>query len=170
MNARRALLVALALLVRPVPLAALEDDERQPLHIEADAVELDERQAQSLYVGNVDVRQGSMRILADEVLVHHRPDRRPSKIVAVGNPARYSQRVEGEPNEVRGRAQRMEYDAERDEIAFIDQAVLTQGQDSFSSDRIVYHRASARVRAGASAQGRERVKIVIHPEPAPGDR
>ena len=154
-------------LVVTVPAAALEEDQHQPMYIEADAAELDEKQSTSLYLGNVDVTQGSMHILADEVLVHHKQDRRVQKIIAVGHPVRYRQRVEDDPDEVKGRALRMEYEADRDELTLIDEAVLIQGEDRFASDRIVYNRITDRVTAGTSAQGRERVKIRIEPETEP---
>jgi lipopolysaccharide export system protein LptA len=146
------------------PVAALKEDENQPLYIESDAAELDDKQSISLYIGNVEVQQGSMHITADEVLVHHKPNRQPQKIIAVGNPVRYRQLLDDNPKEVKGHAQRMEYDADRDEITLIDQAELTQGEDRFASDRIVYNRATERVTAGSSAQGRERVKIRIEPK------
>lgn len=147
-----------------LPVAALEDDQEQPLYVEADAAELDERQSLSLYIGNVEVEQGSMRIFADEVLVHHRANRQPKKIIAIGNPVRYRQALDDDPDEVNGRALRMEYEADRDEITLIEQAELTQGEDRFASDRIVYNRITERVTAGTSAQGRQRVKIRIEPE------
>jgi len=162
---RFALSILAALLWSAPSLAlALEEDQYQPMYIEADAAELDEQQATSLYLGNVDVTQGSMRILADEVLVHHKDDRRVQKIIAIGNPVRYRQRVEDDPDEVKGRALRMEYEADSEELTLIDEAVLTQGEDRFASDRIIYNRIADRVTAGTSAQGRERVKIRIEPE------
>jgi lipopolysaccharide export system protein LptA len=57
----------------------------------------------------------------------------------------------------------MEYLAAREEITLIDQALVLQGQDTFRSDRIVYDRLNARVKAGTSAQGKERVRILINP-------
>ena len=146
------------------PLSALDNDQEQPMLIEADAAELDDQQSISLYIGNVEVEQGSMRIFADEVLVHHRPNRQPQKIIAVGKPVRYRQVLDDDPDEVKGHALRMEYDADRDEITLIDEAELTQGEDRFASDRIVYNRVTERVTAGTSAQGRERVKIRIEPQ------
>lgn len=146
------------------PALALDSDQEQPLYIEADAAELDDKQSFSLYIGNVEVEQGSMRIFADEVLVHHRANRQPRKIIAIGNPVRYSQALDDDPNEVKGHSLRMEYEADRDEITLIDEAELTQGEDRFASDRIVYNRITERVTAGASAQGRERVKIRIEPK------
>jgi lipopolysaccharide export system protein LptA len=158
---------ALAILMGfAAPALALEEDQYQPMYIEADAAELDDQQSTSLYIGNVEVTQGSMRIWADEVLVHHKPDRRAQKIIAVGQPVRYRQRLDDDPEEVEGYALRMEYEADREELILIDEAILIQGEDRFASDRIVYNRLTDRVTAGGSAQGRERVKIRIEPEAA----
>jgi lipopolysaccharide export system protein LptA len=146
---------------------ALEGDQEQPIFVEADSVEIDDIQNLSVYIGNVQIDQGSMRILADHVTVQHSEDRRPQFITALGNPVRYRQDVEGENGEVNAHALRMEYDALKDELVLIDQAELTQAADRFSSERIVYDRAHARVKAGASAQGAGRVKITITPEKKP---
>ncbi len=146
---------------------ALEGDQDQPIFIEADSVEIDDIKHLSVYIGNVQTDQGSMRILADHVTVQHHEDRRPRFITALGNPVRYRQDVEGEKGEVNAHAQRMEYDVDKDELTLIDRAELTQAADRFASERIVYDRAHARVMAGASAQGTGRVKITITPEKKP---
>ena len=151
-----------------VPVMALEGDQDQPIYIEADSVELDDIKDTSVYIGNVQIDQGTMRILADHVTVQHKEDRRPQLITALGNPVRYRQDVEGDKGEVHAQAQRMDYDADKDELTLIDKAVLTQANDLFSSDRIVYDRAHSQVKAGASAQGSGRVKITFTPEPAKG--
>lgn len=158
------LAMAVGVLMTP-PLLALDADSGQPMLVEADAAEFDEKQAISLYLGNVEVQQGSMRIRADEVLVHHKPNRQPRKIIAIGNPVRYRQLLDDDPDEVRARAQRMEYEVEREEITLIDDAELIQGEDRFQSDRIIYNRITERLTAGTSARGRERVKIRIEPQP-----
>lgn len=163
-----AALLGLMLTVTVMPITlALESDQYQPMYVEADAAELDEKQMTSLYIGHVEVTQGSLFIQADEVLVHHKPDRRAEKIIAIGQPVRYRQQLDDDPEEVKGRALRMEYEADREELTLIDEAVLIQGEDRFASDRIVYNRITDRVTAGSSAQGRERVKIRIEPESEP---
>lgn len=151
------------------PASALDSDREQPMFVEADAAEFDEQQSTSLYLGNVEVQQGSMRILADEVLVHHKSNRQPRKIIAIGRPVRYRQLLDNDPEEVRARALRMEYEADREEITLIDEAELIQGEDRFASDRIVYNRITDRLTAGTSALGRERVRIRIEPQDAQGD-
>lgn len=139
---------------------ALEGDDQQPMLIEADKVELDEAQSTSVYVGNVQVDQGSMRLLADHVTVYHREDRRVRYIIALGEPAHYRQLLDNNEGEVLAYAERMDYDADKDELVLIGDALLVQGEDRITSERIVYDRARARMRAGGSG----RVKITITPE------
>jgi lipopolysaccharide export system protein LptA len=158
------LLLGISLCLGCATAVALESDREQPVYIEADSVELDDLQDTSVYTGNVQIDQGSMRILADQVTVKHKEDRHPRFIVAVGNPVRYKQDVEDNKGEVRAHAQRMEYDADKDELTLIDQAELTQASDRFASDRIVYDRARSQVKAGTSAQGSGRVRITFTPE------
>jgi lipopolysaccharide export system protein LptA len=156
----RAALVAMALVAATA--AAADRDQDQPIDIAADGVELDDGRQRSVYTGNVEVSQGSMRLWADEVTVQHQASRQPQRIIAVGAPARYRQLTD-EGKEVKARSKRMEYDADSAEIVLIGDAQLTQGEDRFQSDRILYDRARAVVKAGASAQGSQRVHISINP-------
>lgn len=157
----QALAVALSLI--SMPAVGLESDENQPLYLEADNAELDELKAISIYTGNVFVQQGTLQIRADQVTIHHREDRQPRMIVAVGAPATYQQELDGEEQGIRAEALRMEYVTEQDEITLIEQAIVYQGEDTFRNDRIVYDRGNARIKAGSNVQGKERVKIFINP-------
>ncbi|GAB0148236.1 MULTISPECIES: lipopolysaccharide transport periplasmic protein LptA [Marichromatium] len=153
-------LLALLLLFGWNPANALDDDPQQPMYIEADDVEVREAEGTSIYVGNVEVTQGSMRLHADHMTVYHREDRRPRQIIAIGTPARFRQLLEDDQGEVRAFARRMEFDTDRDELVLIDEAVLIQGEDRVASERIVYDRAREHFRAGGSG----RVRITITPE------
>lgn len=154
------LLGALALSLITDPAWGLKDDDKQPMRIEADQVELDEATSTSVYVGAVQVNQGSMRLTADHVTVYHHDDRRVKYIIALGQPATYKQRLDGDQGEVQAFAKRMDYDAEKDELVLTEEALLIQGKDRLSSERIVYDRARERMRAG----GEGRVQITITPE------
>ena len=156
------LLAALA----AAPAWALKDDAKQPLVIEADDVEVRETDSTSVYVGHVQVDQGSMRLLADHVTVYHREDRQPKFIIALGAPAKYKQTLDNGEGEVQAFAKRMEYDADKDELVLIGEGLLIQGTDRLASDRIIYERAKAQFRAG----GASRVKITITPDKADGPR
>ncbi len=157
-GAAAGMVLALALFARPA--LALKEDEKQPMLIEADKVELDEAKSTSVYIGNVQVDQGSMRLLADHVTVVHRPDRRVKTVVALGAPVKYKQLMDGDQGEVHAFAKRMDFDTDKNELTLIDDALLIQGEDRISSNRIVYDRARSRMRAG----GTGRVKITIVPE------
>jgi lipopolysaccharide export system protein LptA len=139
---------------------ALEEDAKQPIYIEADEVEMRESDSTSIYVGKVQVEQGSMRLLADHVTVYHREDRQPRLIIALGQPASYKQLLDDDQGEVNAFAKRMEYDADTDELVLIGEGLLIQGEDRLTGERILYDRAKARFRAG----GAGRVKITLTPD------
>jgi lipopolysaccharide export system protein LptA len=143
-----------------IPVMALEGDDKQPVLIEADKVEVDEGKSTSLYIGHVQVDQGSMRLLADRVTVHHYTDRRIKYIIARGEPAFYKQLLDDNQGEMQAFAKRMDFDAERDELILTGDALVIQGKDRIASDRIVYDRGNARVQAGDLS----RVKITFNPD------
>lgn len=162
-NLPQRLLAALlpAILLLPLgPVQALESDKDQPISIEADSVDLDDRKGQSVYKGNVELSQGSIRIKADSITVSQRQGKS-DHILATGRPVSFQQQSDGNKGMITGKARRVEYDANSDILYLIDAASLTQGKDSFKSDRITYDRAKAKVMAGASAEGKKRVKVTI---------
>ncbi len=141
----------------------LTSDQEQPIYMEADSVDIDEESGISIYVGNVEVTQGTMHLTADKVTVY-RVEKRTERIVATGNPVKYRQQMDNSTDEVKGRALTMEYFITDERLYLIDEAELTQGLDNFSSDRITYFRNRSQVKAGASAQGKARVRSVINPK------
>lgn len=155
-----AALVVSAGLYAAHPVPALPSDRDQPIEVEADGVDLNETTGQSVYQGNVILRQGTIRLEADRITVFHRGNK-PSKVVAVGNPVKFRQRPRGQDKVIRGTAKRTEYLVDSEELLLIGDAYLAQGEDSFRSDRIVYDRVAERIKAGAAAQGKERVKMTI---------
>lgn len=160
------MLAALVLLLHPAPVRALQGDEKQPMQIEADQVELDEAKDTSVYVGNVQVTQGSMHLTADHVTVYHYANRHIKYIIALGQPATYKQLLDGDQGEMQAFAKRMDYDAEKDELVLTQDALLIQGKDRLSSERIVYDRARERMQAGGS--GRVQITITPAEENKPG--
>jgi len=148
------------LLAAPTLATALESDKDQPIQIEADSVDIDDGKGTSTYKGNVELTQGSIRITADRVTITQHQGQS-DHVEAVGSPVTFRQRTEGAKGIIKGRAKRAEYDANSEMLYLIDEAVLTQGSDSFKSDRITYDRARSVVKAGASAKGKKRVRVTI---------
>ncbi len=155
-------LLLLLLLLQGTALA-LPEDRKAPLEVEADRAEIDQAAERTTFTGRVQVVQGSFTLWADKVVVQYR-DRKPREIVATGNPARFRQLPEKDKAWVRGSGRRIVYRFDSDDIVLTGDAELLQEKDSFRSDRIVYDRRAGRLKAGAAAGGRERVKVIIHPE------
>ncbi|MCU7934601.1 MAG: lipopolysaccharide transport periplasmic protein LptA [Candidatus Thiodiazotropha sp. (ex Dulcina madagascariensis)] len=157
------LIVSSLMLCLSPQVLALGGDSDQPMQLEADSLSIDEATGVILYEGNVEISQGSLKLWADRLWIHRRQGKT-EKIVCEGEPSRFRRPAEGDAEEIRGEARRMELYAERDEIVLIDEAVLEQGGSRFKSDRIIYNRTNATVRAGASAEGKQRIQVVIEPE------
>ncbi len=153
-------LAFLLLSMAPVWALAASQNEDQPILIEADSADIDDRQGVSVYRGNVEVRQGTSVLTADQVTVQH-PDKKAQKIIAVGKPVKYRQRQEGGKPDIRAEALQAEYFVDSEELVMIGNAVLYQGNDSFRSDRITYDRKSGMLKGGTSAKGKRRVQVTI---------
>lgn len=162
-NRLPAALVGLSLLLAAPAGLALSSDSDQPIEIEADSVDIDESKGQSVYLGNVQVTQGSIRLLADKVTVFHASGD-PEKFVAVGEPARFRQMPDDSDIPIKARAQRMEYEIQGDLVTLIDSAEVLQGKDTMRSDRIVWDRVRGQVKGGRAAQGKARVKMTFQPK------
>lgn len=156
---RSFLLLILALGVASHALA-LPGDKDQPVELAADSVDMDESRGVSVYRGNVDLRQGSMQLLADVVTVKHRK-RAPTHITATGNPVRFKQdTAEGV---VRAKAQKADYGVDAELLILTDKASLTRAGNTMKSDRIVYDRVRHQVKGGAAAEGKKRVFMTLQP-------
>lgn len=142
---------------------ALSTDKHQPIHIEADHADIDERNGVSVFRGNVVLTQGSLRLTADTLTVYKENDDI-AKAVAEGKPATYRQRPDGKPEDIQAKAKRMEYDAHAETVELLHEAVVWQGGDNFASERIVYDMARDVVNAGnLDTESGSRVRIVIQP-------
>lgn len=176
----RALLAALVL-AWATAAPALSTDREQPIHIEADSAEADDARGVTIYKGDVVITQGTLRITGDHVTIHYDDDNDFTKMITLGNPARFRQLPDGkedvEANYQRARASRMEYYKADDTIVLIGNAVYGQGGDQVAADRIEYDSRNSRMKArtmtaskdGGEAAGgepkkKQRVRITIQPK------
>jgi lipopolysaccharide export system protein LptA len=156
-----AVMIAVAL-ASPARLAALSTDAQQPLRIEADRVHVDEREGVSTYSGSVRLRQGSLDVRADTIVVYV-ADQRLDRVLAEGRPVTIRQLTD-EQQLLEAEAYRMEYEAPQQMIILLESARLRQAGNEFASDRIEYDAANEILKAGSDApDGGERVRITIQP-------
>ena len=133
--------VMLALsVIPPTAVHALENDRDQVAWIDADEVDLDFATGKRIYRGNVSIKQGTIRIIADEVELFYQGEQL-EKAIAHGNPAVFRQRPENKPQDVIGQGTTIILDEIANEVTFKDQATIRQGRDTISGETIVYDMA-----------------------------
>lgn len=162
---RRVLALALGaclggMLLAPA-VSALPEDRLQAIRITADQALRDEKQGFTVYTGNVQMEQGSLRIQANKITIYHRVDSA-DRVVAEGSPARLQQQPEPDKGLVHARAQVIEYYKAEERVHLNRDARIEQEGSVVTGDSIDYYIAEQRVKADAGQDGNgSRVEVVI---------
>lgn len=162
MRVRPALLAVLCLLLAPwQTVTAQQALAHGPVTIQADQAELSQREALSVYLGNVRLTQGELVITGDRLLVQHGQEGRPLQATVTGSPATYDQPTTADSPPVHGEARRIEYNAEGDILVLEGSARVTRGRDLVEGAIIRYDRRQHRILATGDEDGR--VQIILTP-------
>ena len=176
------ILIAASLGLLPAAVMAMTGDREQPIHIEADSVDIDDKKGISVYRGNVRMTQGSIVLTADTVTTYasfvtetkpgaegKKKERQLDKIIAEGKLANYRQlldskdAVTGKNEELRARAERIDYFASEERVVLQRSAYLWKEGSEFSGNVIEYSGREETVKASKAQTGQERVQAVIQP-------
>ncbi len=149
------------LIVIPSHGHARSGDTEQPMHIEADSAEFNDNTGVSVYRGKVRVTQGSM-ILTGDVVTVVAPKQRIQKVTSEGNLSTFHL-VTDDNREIDAESEYMEYNIKDNKIILRRRAKLTEGQNTFSSVRIVYD-TQTRVVDARDPNKKSRVKMTIIPQ------
>ncbi|MDO4878699.1 MAG: lipopolysaccharide transport periplasmic protein LptA [Neisseria sp.] len=145
---------------------ALESDRKQPIEIEADRGELDQKKQSTTFSGNVVIKQGTLNIRAANVNVVRSSDGQQA-MKAVGSPVRFSQTLDGGKGTVNGEAQQVEYSSASNIVRLTGNAKVTRGGDLAEGAVITYNTRTEvyTVLGSRAADGKKgkRVNIVIQP-------
>ncbi len=134
----------------------------EPIDIEADQAEFDERNGTSFFLGDVRLQRGTLSITADKITLY-RVNKRLERTVAEGHPARYSQKTP-QGGEMRAEAEKIEYFAGKEELHMTGKARLWHDKNSFSGERIIYNIRTDKVQADSKQSGKQRVHAIIYPD------
>ncbi|MBI5617160.1 MAG: lipopolysaccharide transport periplasmic protein LptA [Gammaproteobacteria bacterium] len=159
---------------------ALSTDSDQPIEIESDFAELDDQEHKTIYIGNVIVTQGSIRMTGDKLRANFNENRELIEAFMEGRPAHFKQTPDGDKQDIMGEALDVEYYAKKNLLFLIQRAKLTQGERLFEGYRINYDTKKSIItgrgtpgdkpqtpEAGApKSQGR--VHVIIPPKTPPG--
>ena len=145
----------------------MPDDRNQPIYIQSDRAERDERKGTTVYTGDVEIDQGSLHISADRVTIAMDGDQ-VTRIDAIGAPAKMHQKPSPEREPVYARATTIQYDVAREILTLIEKAAVTQEGSTVKGERIEYFVQEQRVKAssGSAESGASRVQMVIQPRRA----
>lgn len=154
---------------------ALPSDREQPIRIQADSAELDDKQGVAVYRGTVVITQGTLKITGDTVTITQTPAGDIDVFTAVGKPAYYEQLPATDKQIVKAYGLTIQYFAANERIVLIDQAKVIQEGNTFEGEKIVYDTQRQIVNAGRATgtnvtAPRPRIDMVIQPKNKPADQ
>lgn len=154
---------------------ALPSDRDQPIRIQADSAELDDKQGVAVYRGDVIITQGTLKITGDTVTITQTASGDIDVFTSVGNLAYYEQKPAVDKEIVKAYGKTIQYFASNERIVLIDQAKVIQEGNTFEGEKIVYDTHRQIVNAGRATGGnvstpRPRIDMVIQPKNKPADQ
>lgn len=154
-------LIIVSLVMFSLPALALKDDTTKEIHIDSDQQALDMEGNKVTFTGNVIVKQGTIDIRAEKVVVTRVNGQEGKETIeAFGNPVTFYQLQDnGKP--INGRGQKMFYDLAKDLVELTGNAYIEQLDSNVKGDRITYLVQQQQMQA-YSDKGK-RVKTVLVP-------
>jgi lipopolysaccharide export system protein LptA len=155
---------------------ALPSDRNQPIRVQADSAELNDKQGVAVYRGDVVITQGTLKITGDTVTIHQNTQGDLERFTAVGKLAYYEQQPEAGKAIVQAYGRTIQYYASDERVVLIDQAKVIQDGNTFEGEQIVYDPQTQIVNAGRAddrdvSTPQPRIDMVIQPrKKTPGEQ
>jgi lipopolysaccharide export system protein LptA len=141
---------------------ALSTDSQKPVYIDSDSQQLDMKSNQVTFVGSVKLKQGSIKMNADSVIVtRNAKDGSIQEIKGFGNLATFSQLTD-DGKTLYGEAKILHYTLKDDLLTMTDNAMLSQDDSTIRSNKIRYNIAAQQLNADGNSKNR--VSTVLQPQ------
>ncbi|WP_407331490.1 lipopolysaccharide transport periplasmic protein LptA [Enterovibrio sp. 27052020O] len=139
MNQKRNKFFAVIVMLLSSNAMALSTDAEQPIYIDSDSQNLDMTSNTVIFTGNVYLRQGSIRLNADKVVVTRPSGQEGAEIIdAYGKPATFEQTLD-DGKKINGEALDLSYETAKSFLTMTKNAVLTQeGGNQVEGQKITY--------------------------------
>ena len=154
------------------------DEALEKIHIQADHMQLNTVTGNSVYTGNVRIRQGDLLLTGDRVSIEQGKDA-VERITVTGRPAHYNH-VTRTGDNIQATSEHMVYTASEHKLVMTINARLKQPDHEVSSEKIIYDTAKKLVIAGSKSGSpdggfgedeaddeKQRVKIILTPRKQP---
>jgi len=134
---------------------ALKSDKEQPIEVTANSADRDEKLGLTTYNGNVVIKQGSLLIQAEQVVIKTTISKKTSleeleEITTSGQPSHFQQQIKTESDLVDATATTIIYRINDKKVDLIDNAILKQQGRVITGDKISYDVSAQRVTANAN--------------------
>ena len=152
----------LCLLFLSTPLIALESDRQKPLEVSANSTDGTLGDGITTLRGNVDIRQGTLRITADEAEVK-KVDGRVGSVTFRGKPAFLEQEIE-EQGLVQATANIIDYQVAGGLVTLTGNADVKHPQYQISGEVLTYDLNIQHFQGSSDENGNGRIHILLDPE------
>lgn len=147
---------------------ALPNDRDQPIRIQADNAQLDDKKGIATYTGDVIITQGSMMIKGNTVTITRSASGDIDVVTSVGNLAYFEQQQSAaKSDKMQGYAVQIQYQALKDLVVLTDRAKVINEGNTTEGEKIVYNTKSQVATAGRGSNitaPRPRIDMVIQPK------
>jgi lipopolysaccharide export system protein LptA len=145
-----------------LPLMALESDRQEPLEVSANSTNGTLGDGITTLHGSVDIRQGTLRITADEAEVK-KVDGRVSSVTFRGQPASLQQEIE-EQGLVQATANIIDYQVASGMVTLSGNADVNHPQYKISGELLTYDLNVQHFQGSSDESGNGRIHILLDPE------
>ncbi len=155
--------ILLALLSNHV--AALPDDNEQPINIQSDRASQKtlENGETTEYFGNVQMIQGSLKINGEHITIHSK-NREVTSIIARGTPATFEQQSDSESPPVEAQAETLDYQLQDETVILLVDACIKKDGSTVTGKRIEYNIAAEKIKASGGGTDSSRVNMILLPD------
>ena len=159
---RISLWLFLCLSCSSLPLLALESDRQEPLEVNANSTDGTLGDGVTTLRGNVDIRQGTLHITADEAEVN-KIDGRVNSVTFRGQPAFLEQEIE-EQGLVQATSNVIDYQVASGLVTLTGNANVTHPQYQISGELLIYDLNIQHFQGSSDENGNGRIHIRLDPE------
>jgi lipopolysaccharide export system protein LptA len=139
---------------------ALPEDREQAIQIESNRAIRDEKAGTMVYIGNVELVQGSLKMLADRLEIYTLDNNEVERIIGYGTPAYVEQKPSADKPVIKARGDTIRYFVTEEKLQLEKNASIDQDGSVVTSNIIDYFIKDEIVKASGNEQ---RVRVVIPP-------
>lgn len=139
-------------------------DDQQAVQISADSLDIQDQTGTSVYIGNVEITQGSLSLKGDKITIQH-PDRELQSINAIGQQAVFKRFDTDSQSWVSGQADNIIYNAKDKTLLLVGSAKVEQpGKHLITGPELTYDMLNKTLKAQSTAQQKERISVTLMPD------